>query len=240
VASGRILSIGAWTVLTIHVWAALAVVPVAVAHLLPRRIRVLRPPAGAVRISRRSLLAAATITVAGGVVWGAANALDAIQGGVRRFTGSRFLPAGSIPPPTTFYGEDTPTLDVAGWRLRVSSRGSAPRELDLEDLAALGTEEREATLDCTSGWAVTTRWRGTPLAAVVAAMGADPRLARVTVTSVTGWLVRLGPDEVEGCLLATHVAGMPLPVDNGRPCRLVAPTRRGLDWIKWVAAIDVA
>lgn len=238
-ASGRILSVGGWTVMTLHVWAALAVVPVAVAHLLPRRIRLLRPPAGSVRISRRSLLAAGSIAVAGGLVWGAANVLDAIHGGVRRFTGSRWLPAGSIPPPTTFYGEATPTLDVARWRLRVSSRVSAPRELDLEGLAALGTEEREATLDCTSGWALTTRWRGTPLAAVVAATGADPRLARVTVTSVTGWLVRLGPDDVERCLLATHVAGLPLLADNGSPCRLVAPARRGLDWIKWVAAVDV-
>ena len=58
VASGRILSIGPWTILTLHVWAALALIPVALVHLLPRRWRLLRPPAGSPRISRRTFLAA--------------------------------------------------------------------------------------------------------------------------------------------------------------------------------------
>jgi DMSO/TMAO reductase YedYZ molybdopterin-dependent catalytic subunit len=51
--------------------------------------------------------------------------------------------------------------------------------------------------------------------------------------------VNLERGELDGALLATHVAGEPLPDDNGAPLRLVAPQRRGLDWIKWVDAIDV-
>ena len=43
VISGRILSVGPWTVMTLHAWAALCLVPILVAHLLPRRWRVLRP-----------------------------------------------------------------------------------------------------------------------------------------------------------------------------------------------------
>src|SRR4029450_5756589 len=39
VVSGRILSVGPWTVMTLHAWAALCLVPVLVAHLLPRRWR---------------------------------------------------------------------------------------------------------------------------------------------------------------------------------------------------------
>ena len=56
---------------------------------------------------------------------------------------------------------------------------------------------------------------------------------------MTGWMVRLGADEIDGALLATHVAGEPLPAANGSPVRLVAPGRRGLDWIKWVERVDV-
>ena len=74
VASGRILSIGPWTVLTLHVWAALAAVPVVLLHLLPRRWRLLRPRAGGPRVSRRTLLAAAGVAALGAVAWGAANA----------------------------------------------------------------------------------------------------------------------------------------------------------------------
>jgi DMSO/TMAO reductase YedYZ molybdopterin-dependent catalytic subunit len=52
-------------------------------------------------------------------------------------------------------------------------------------------------------------------------------------------MVPLERDELDDILLATHVAGEPLPAANGRPLRLVAPGRRGLDWIKWIAEIKV-
>lgn len=240
VAGGRILSIGPWTILTLHVWAGLAVIPVVAAHLLPRRWRLLRPRVTtAPRMSRRTLLGVGGVAVLGAVAWGAANLLDRVQGGVRRFTGSRWLPDGGVPPPTTFYGEPTPPLDTAAWRLRVGGRVTTPVTLDTAQLAALGEVERDAVLDCTSGWVMRTRWRGTPLRAVLDAAGADPDATRVSVRSVTGWMVRLSPEELDEALLATHVAGEPLPAANGSPVRLVAPRRRGLDWIKWVERVDV-
>jgi DMSO/TMAO reductase YedYZ molybdopterin-dependent catalytic subunit len=240
VASGRLLSIGPWTVLTLHAWAALAVVPIAVVHLLPHRWRLLRVTAAGPRISRRTALAGVGMVAIGAVAWGAANVADRLLGGIRRFTGSRWLPDGGIPPPTTFLGEGTPRIETSAWRLRVAGQVERELLLDLEDLAALGTETRAAALDCTSGWVMRTDWHGTPLGRVLDAAGADPESPHVTVRSVTGWLVRLAPDELDGALLATHVAGRPLPSGNGAPLRLVAPERRGLDWIKWVEAIEVA
>jgi DMSO/TMAO reductase YedYZ molybdopterin-dependent catalytic subunit len=239
VVSGRIWSIGPWTVLTLHVWAALAAVPIVLVHLLPRRWRLLRSPFAGRPMSRRAFLASAALLAAGATAWGAANLLDRLRGGVRRFTGSRWLPVGGIPPPTTFYGEGTPAIDLAAWRLEVTGRVELPLRLDRDALAALGTEDREATLDCTSGWVMTTRWRGTPLRAVLDAAGADPSAPFVLVRSVTGWSVPLEREDLDGCLLATHVAGEDLPAANGAPCRLVAPRRRGLDWIKWVSRIEV-
>ncbi|MGH2429248.1 MAG: molybdopterin-dependent oxidoreductase [Candidatus Limnocylindria bacterium] len=244
VASGRILSIGPWTILTIHVFFALALVPIVLFHLLPRRWRLLRlrptRRAGGRSISRRALLGSAGVMALGALAWGTANLLDAVQGGVRRFTGSRWLTDGGIPPPTTFYGEPAPPVDPDTWRLRVTGRVSRPLELDLGSLAALGETERSAILDCTSGWVMRTDWRGVPLPAVLDAAGADERALHVVVSSVTGWNVALSRREAAGTMLATHVAGERLPTGNGAPCRLVAPERRGLDWIKWVAEIEVA
>lgn len=84
-----------------------------------------------------------------------------------------------------------------------------------------------------------TTWRGTPLRSVLEAAGADSDAAAVSIRSVTGWMVRLELVELDDALLATHVAGKPLPAANGAPLRLVAPRRRGLDWIKWVSQIEV-
>ena len=240
VASGRIWSVGPWTILTLHVWAALGILPIVVFHLLPRRWRLLRPRSMARPMSRRTFLAAAGLTALGALAWGSANLLERLGGGARRFTGSRWLPDGGVPPPTTFYGEGTPTIDLDRWRLRVTGRVAWPLELDLADLTALGTEERQGVLDCTSGWVMRTGWRGTPLSAVLDAAGADAEAAFVNVRSVTGWMVPLERSELADALLATHVAGQPLPAGNGAPLRLVAPGRRGLDWVKWVVEIEVA
>jgi hypothetical protein len=241
VASGRILSIGPWTILTLHVWAALAIIPIVVFHLLPRRWRLLRSRArgGGPQMSRRTAMGIGVVTVLGALAWGGANLLDRLQGGVRRFTGSRWLEPGGIPPPTTFYGEPAPAIDEDAWRLRVHGRVGRELSLDRAGLEALGVVDRSATLDCTSGWVMTTGWRGTPLHAVLAAADARP-IHFVKVRSVTGWMVPLEPHELDEALLATGVAGVDLPRANGAPCRLVAPTRRGFDWVKWIAEIEVA
>jgi hypothetical protein len=247
VASGRILSIGPWTVLTLHVWFALALVPIAVVHLVPRRWRLLRPRSGrraedrpSRTVSRRAVLVAGTIAVLGIAVWGVAGLLDAVQGGVRRFTGSRWLPDGGVPPPTTFFGETTGPIDVEAWRLHVGGRVARTLDLGLAELERLGTVERRAVLDCTSGWALATDWRGVPLSALIDAAGAEPGARQVTIRAVTGWYATLPMDEARDALLATHVAGGPLPHGNGAPCRLVAPNRRGLEWVKWVTDVSLA
>jgi Oxidoreductase molybdopterin binding domain len=238
VASGRILSIGPWTVLTLHVWAALAVIPVLAFHLLPHRWRVVRPPSAG-GISRRTVLAIGATAVAGAAVWLAAGALEAIQGGARRFTGSRLLPDGGIPPVTTFFGEGTPQIDAASWRLRIGGRVRREVAFSLDELATLGEVEVDPVLDCTSGWALRTTWRGVPLATLIERASPVHAATHVVVRSVTGWSTDLSLAEASDALLATRVAGQPLPPGNGAPARLVVPTRRGLDWVKWVDEIVV-
>jgi Oxidoreductase molybdopterin binding domain len=243
VGSGRILRIGPFTVLTLHVLAALAIVPILVVHLTPRRWRRLPLPArvaGEPRISRRTALATLAVLGVGVAAAAGATAIEAIAGGARRFTGSRWLPDGSLPPPTTFFAETTRPIDSAAWRLRVTGRVTQQLTLSLEDLGQLGAGSSQAVLDCTSGWVLRTTWQGVPLAAVLDAAAPDATAGHVTIRSVTGWYARLPLPEARQALLATSVAGQPLPHGNGAPCRLVAPDRRGLEWVKWVSEIEIA
>jgi cytochrome b561 len=238
VASGELLTVGTWTVLTLHAWVGLLVVPLVVLHLLPRRWRVLRPPARN-GVSRRAVLAAGGLGLVGVLAFGLASLSDRLRGGTRRFTGSRWLPTGGIPPVTTFFGEGTPSIDPDAWRLTVIT-ATTTRAWTLTDLRRLGETEIAAILDCTSGWAIETGWRGVPLATLLHASAATLRdHDRIRVTSVTGWSAVLTKDAATTAFLATGVAGIDLPAPNGAPCRLVVPDRRGLDWVKWVNEIRV-
>jgi DMSO/TMAO reductase YedYZ molybdopterin-dependent catalytic subunit len=244
VASGRLLSIGSWTVLTLHAWAGLALLPLVAVHLLPRRWRLLRPSRlGAARfpgrLSRRSLMVAGALAAVSVGGFGVASLVERVAGGERRFTGSRWLASGGVPPVTTFFGEGAPPVDAAAWRIRVSGRVERPADHDLASLAALGEADLTAILDCTSGWAIETAWRGTPVTTLLDAAGVSEG-ATVEVRSATGWSTSLPLAEARRALLATRVAGMPLALGNGAPMRLVVPDHRGLDWVKWVTEIRVS
>jgi DMSO/TMAO reductase YedYZ molybdopterin-dependent catalytic subunit len=56
---------------------------------------------------------------------------------------------------------------------------------------------------------------------------------------VTGYRWSFPIDEAREFLLATHVAGDRLSHGHGFPLRLVAPERRGFQWVKWVTRIEI-
>ncbi len=251
VAGGRMLSLGSWTILTVHAWIGLALVPLVLVHLLPRRWRLLVPRPGirdgdqagrgartTAPISRRQLVIGGLVVAGSIMLLGAAQVADRLAGGVRRFTGSRWLAPG-VPPPTTFYGEPPPDVDPATWRLRIHGNVARERSLTVDDLKEFGEIDRVTVLDCTSGWAMAATWRGVPLRIVLDAAGGARVPRSIRVRSTTGWATSLGPADIERAMLATGVAGAPLPIGNGAPCRLVVADRRGLDWVKWVADIEV-
>jgi DMSO/TMAO reductase YedYZ molybdopterin-dependent catalytic subunit len=247
VAGGRYVEIGPWTLLGWHGIVAWAIPALVAVHLLmggrwrllkaaPIKMRGMRGMRG---VSRRSFVAGGTLAIAGLLVWGVAELLDRLSETPRRFTGSRWLPAGGIPPPTTFFGEGVPRIDHAAWRLRVSGAVDSPLDLSLEELHALGAEDRPAVLDCTGGWALETTWHGVAMSKLLDAARVRPAASSVDVKSVTGWGALMSVAEARGTLLATGVAGTDLPAANGAPCRLVVPNRRGLDWVKWVSEVVV-
>ena len=94
-----------------------------------------------------------------------------------------------------------------------------------------------ATLDCTGGFYSTQRWRGTSLARVLDRAGA--RAGHVRVISHTGYRWSFDVSDARRFLLATHVGDEPLSHGHGAPVRLVAPGRRGFEWVKWVVSVEV-
>ena len=221
-----------------HINLALAVVPLLLWHVVRYR-RLLRPRYWA---ERRSVLRMVGLLAVGAALWRAGVALDRVLGtraAARRFTGS--YPAGDFTGnafPTTSWLNDRPApIDGDAWRLAVGGAVGRPLLLSLDELSA--AEELAATLDCTGGWHSTQQWRGVRLGQLLDRSEPEGGAASVSVVSATGYYRRFSLTEARGLLLATHVGGEPLSHGHGAPLRLVAPGRRGFEWVKWVTALEL-
>jgi Oxidoreductase molybdopterin binding domain len=245
-ASGFVWSVLGWELAVVdynllgwHMVFGTLLVVVVLGHALVRR-KPLRVRRDVVAPGRRQFL------VAGGVAAGAFAAwqlqkpfatVAGLRGAKRRFTGSYELGSfggGDAFPPTSWVA-DAPA--PVGGPLVVS--GLVESELSLDVASLRVDDELEALLDCTSGWYTRQRWRGVRLDRVLARAGVRASARNVVVRSHTGYRWSFPLEEAPRLLLATHVGGEQLSHGHGAPCRLVAPGRRGFQWVKWVTRIEL-
>jgi len=97
----------------------------------------------------------------------------------------------------------------------------------------------EATLDCTGGFYSTQHWQGISVGDLLDHADVHVDARYVSFISVTSYRWSLPMEEARTALLATHVGEEPLSYEHGFPFRLVAPGRRGFEWVKWITRIEV-
>jgi DMSO/TMAO reductase YedYZ molybdopterin-dependent catalytic subunit len=234
--AGRI-AVGGFTVLFWHGALGAALAAIVLAHA---RLRAKRPRARDLT-DRRQFLTAATVGAGAVVAWQVQRPLQrtlGLAGADRRFTGS--YDAGSFTGndfPATSWVADNPRPLPTDHRLTVTGRVTRPLSLTASDLAR--GDRLTATLDCTGGFYSTQHWHGTRLDHLLEGAGLEPDAHHVRVISRTGYRWSFSLTDADNLLLATHVGDELLTHGHGAPCRLVAPGRRGFQWIKWIDRIEV-
>lgn len=192
--------------------------------------------------SRRAALRLLAVGAAGLALWGTARASAPALGQPPRFTGSRERGSyeGNAHPVTQWLFDSRQRIEREQWRLDLTGRVTRARQLDYTEIEELANTASESTLDCTGGWFTTQRWSGVPLSTLLSLVEPDQSAESIVITSATGYSRRFPIDEADRLLLATHVEGEPLSSGHGAPLRLVAPDRRGYQWVKWVVAVEIS
>jgi DMSO/TMAO reductase YedYZ molybdopterin-dependent catalytic subunit len=142
--------------------------------------------------------------------------------------------------PVTWNGDQPTLVNPNDYRLRVDGDVSKPLELTLEELYAMSNDKKTLKIICETGWAADVPWEGIPLSYLLSQAGASlEKIDYVTVESVKGYYTTMSSNEVANpdSMIALRVGALPLTIDHGYPARLVAPTKLGLDWVKYVARI---
>jgi len=174
-------------------------------------------------------------------LWPAQQALGRRLGlPARRFTGSREAGsyAGNAFPATSWVADRPRPIAADHWRLSIGGAVALPLTLSYADLLR-EQDQFEATLDCTGGFYSAQIWRGARVGRLLDRAGPLQAARWVSFVSITGYRWSLPIEEAAAALIATHVGGEPLAHDHGAPARLVAPGRRGFEWVKWLARVEV-
>lgn len=142
------------------------------------------------------------------------------------------------------------------YALEVDGLVERPGALALEDVEALGLEERVYRFRCVEAWAMTVPWVGVPLRKVLEKVGVRPEANYVAFTSFLDpkqapgqrgggyrWpyyeALRLDEAMHDLTLVATGIYGKRLPPQCGAPLRLVVPWKYGFKGAKSVVRVEV-
>jgi hypothetical protein len=154
-----------------------------------------------------------------------------------------YAPA-TITPNSSFFTlsiDGTPQINITQWTLKVYGYVSHPLTLTYENLTAQPTVSEVAKLQCVSGPSGTANWTGVRLNNILAMAGVKPGATEIVFYGADGYTSSLNwPSEnTTDVLLAFGMNGVPLPLDQGYPLRVVAPNELGYKWVKWVYQIQI-
>jgi DMSO/TMAO reductase YedYZ molybdopterin-dependent catalytic subunit len=134
-------------------------------------------------------------------------------------------------------------VDIEWYRLVVGGLVERPLSLSLEDLMAYPTVTQVPRLDCPGFFVDYAEWTGPLVRVILQEAGVKPEATHVVFYdgSEFPYRARLTLEEAlrEDTFLAYELYGQPLPPEHGYPLRLVAGSKLGSSWVKWLFRIEV-
>ena len=98
------------------------------------------------------------------------------------------------------------------------------------------------TLNCIEGWRVTILWEGIPLKDLLADAQVDPAATTVIFYAYDGYSTALPLDYIidNNIMMAHKMNNVTLPPERGYPFQLVAESKWGYKWIRWITSIELS
>ena len=102
--------------------------------------------------------------------------------------------------------------------------------------------KKVVTLNCVEGWRVKILWEGILLKDMLADAKVTPEANTVIFYAYDGYSTSLPLDYIvdNNILLAYKMNNVTLPPERGYPFQLVAESKWGYKWIKWITTIELS
>jgi len=134
-------------------------------------------------------------------------------------------------------------IDVDGYRLKITGLVENPKSYTYDEIVDHTQRYKKVvTLDCVEGWSATILWEGMLVRDIIADSGLLPSAKVVIFHAYDGYTTSLPIDYImnNDIIMAFKMNEIPLPAERGFPFQLVAESKWGYKWIKWITEIELS
>ena len=134
-------------------------------------------------------------------------------------------------------------IDVGDYRLAVTGLVNNEMEYTYDDVISdYQSFKKVVTLHCVEGWSVTILWEGILVEDLLEEAEVDPKATVVIFYAYDGYSTSLPLDYVidNNIMIAYKMNNVTLPPERGFPFQLVAESKLGYKWIKWITEIELS
>ncbi len=134
-------------------------------------------------------------------------------------------------------------IDIEQYRLIVGGLVEKPLEYTYDEVInKYQNYEKVVTLNCVEGWSVKILWEGFLLRDLIADASPSPEVTTVILRAYDGYSTSLPLEYImdNNILVAYKMNGVELPPERGFPFQLVAESKWGYKWIKWITSIELS
>ncbi|MGZ7123684.1 MAG: molybdopterin-dependent oxidoreductase [Halobacteriota archaeon] len=133
-------------------------------------------------------------------------------------------------------------VNITDYRLEVTGMVQGPHNYTYQDVISQPNYEKVVTLYCVDGWDVTILWKGISVYDLINETRPLPGSNAVIFYAYDGYSTSLPLEYLRDnhILLAYKMNNVTLPAARGYPFQLVAESKWGYKWIKWVTKIEIS
>jgi len=136
----------------------------------------------------------------------------------------------------------TQYIDRASYRLQVDGLVKNPQNFTYDEILKMPQTSKVVDLNCVEGWSFTGKWTGVKMSDLFKKTGIIDNASTVIFYSSDEYSTSLDLNYLlqNNIILAYKLNDVTLPPDRGFPFQLVAESKYGYKWAKWITRIEVS
>jgi len=134
-------------------------------------------------------------------------------------------------------------VDIATYELEVNGLVEKPLTFNYEEvLEGYKHYEKVVRLDCVEGWSANILWEGMLVRDILNDAGVLPETKTVIFHAYDGYTTSFPVDYImnNDIIMAYKMNEITMPAERGYPFQLVAESKWGYKWIKWITRIELS